>query len=322
MDVYRRLLAAVSGVEGAELDALGAQVGDGLAATYPDLLDELEGMAQGAGQPVETLLAINARTELLGGDRPGECTVIGEAGEAGEGQATITQTWDWHPDLARSRVLWTVVQPSGGWHVTLTEAGILAKLGMSGQGVACGLNFLTCSADGGVGGTPIHVLLRVVLDRCDSLTEALGTLTGARVTASSCVTLAGAEPEDGLVAAVELSPGGAEVVLPDASGRLVHANHFLRAPRRGVDTQPRDQPSSLLRQHVVERRLGRGAEPFVALQSHAPGAESVCRHVEAGIPWPDRRATLATVELAPGIPSLRLGDGSPCERPLEPVALP
>ena len=63
----------------------------------------------------------------------------------------------------------------------MTEAGILAKLGdQRAHGVACGLNFLTCSADGGLDGVPIHVLLRLVLERCATAAEALALLLGVR----------------------------------------------------------------------------------------------------------------------------------------------
>ena len=54
----------------------------------------------------------------------------------------LAQTWDWHPDLAAATVTWTVQQPGGRWFTTATEAGILAKLGCTSTGLACGLNFL------------------------------------------------------------------------------------------------------------------------------------------------------------------------------------
>ena len=57
---------------------------------------------------------------------------------------------------------------------------MLAKLGHNGHGVACGLNFLTCSVDGGLDGMPIHVLLRLVLERCASGADARALLAGAR----------------------------------------------------------------------------------------------------------------------------------------------
>ena len=313
---YRRLLQEVTGAGEEDLARAGERVGDGLAHRWPDLVEELEGIALGAGQPPLVLLAVNARTELLGGAvAAAECSLVGRV-EAGA--CTVAQTWDWHPDLAPSLLLWSVRQPGGRWFATLTEAGILAKLGVSSAGLCCGLNFLRSSADGGVGGVPIHVLLRVLLDRTDSLVDALHLLLNAGVSASSCVTVGWADgAEAGLVAA-ELSPSGCELVWPDAGGRLAHTNHFLVPPRLGRDLEPAEAPSTLVRLWA----LNRSAEPAAALRSHLGAPEAVCRHARVADPWPERRATLASVVMEAAERRLRVGPGAPCEAALEEVALP
>ena len=114
---------------------------------------ELQGSANGAGVDVRELLAVNARTELTSGRH--ECSVIG-AGDV------LAQNWDWHPDLQESTVLW-IVRENGGWFATLTEAGMLAKIGMNDAGLGVCLNLLRCSTDGGLDGTPIHLLMRRTL---------------------------------------------------------------------------------------------------------------------------------------------------------------
>ncbi|HEY6886626.1 MAG TPA: C45 family autoproteolytic acyltransferase/hydrolase, partial [Solirubrobacter sp.] len=146
---YRRLFQEAAGLGRDAVLAAGDIVGFGLDA---ELVDELEGLAAGAGQDVRELLAINARTELLAGTQAGgECSLLGRC-DARAG-AWLAQTWDWHPDLAAAAVAWTVSYDDT-WFTTVTEAGLLAKLGFNRRGVACGLNFLTCSEDGGVDGVP------------------------------------------------------------------------------------------------------------------------------------------------------------------------
>jgi isopenicillin-N N-acyltransferase-like protein len=273
-------------------------VGDAVGDRWPDLVTEVEGIAAGARVPAETLLAVNARTELLGG---AECTLIGRLEG---GSCTVAQNWDWHPDL--EPFVWVVEQPGGRWFATRTEAGMLAKIGLSSARLCCGLNFLRCSVDGSTGGVPIHVLLRVLLDRVDTVDDGLALLAGVAVDASSCITLGWS---DGLVA-VELSPGGWELVWPDGD-RLVHTNHFLAGPVAGDDLEAAEDPSTFLRRWVVERTG--------SLCSHVG---PVCRHERPGEPWADRRATLASVVMEPAVPRLRVADGPPCERPLREVALP
>lgn len=300
--VYGRLLA------GCDLRAAGEAVGAELARDWPDLLTELEGVAAGARVGLPTLLAVNARTELMSPAAGGECSLI-----AGGGR--LAQNWDWHPDLAASMVVWRVEQPDGRWFTTLTEAGILAKLGLSSAGLACGLNFLRCSLDRGApSGTPIHGLLRLVLDRCDGVGDALRLSTGARVAASSCITLADAQ----VTVAVELSPGGWRLVWPGPDGRLMHTNHFLAGPPAGDDLEAAEAPSTALRLWDLGR-LPAGAPLEDALRSHAGEPESVCRHALAEDAWADRRATLASVVMDPIARTMVVSDGPPCRRPYEPV---
>ena len=273
--VYRRLLQESAGLGADDMRAAGATVGETLDR---ELVEELDGMAAGAGQDARDLLAVNARTELLAG---AECSVVGRLEGA---EVTLAQTWDWHPDLAPSRVLWTVHHGDGAWFTTATEAGVLAKLGLNHHGVACALNLLTCSADGGVGGVPIHVLLRLVLERGEDAEHAARLLCAARATASSAITLA----SPGSLLAVELSPGGATVLRPDADGWLIHTNHFLVPPAAGVDEA--EEGTRLRRARLLELARA-GTAPEEALTSHLPEEQPVCRHGDdtraMGRPDPD-----------------------------------
>jgi isopenicillin-N N-acyltransferase-like protein len=211
----------------------------------------------------------------------------------------VEQNWDWHPDVVP--LLWTV-ERDGRWFTTLTEAGILGKIGVSSAGLCFGLNFLRCSLDGGVRGVPIHVLLRMLLDRCESVDEAVAVLCGATVSASSCITVASGDE----VVAVELSPGGARTL---RGAQVLHTNHFLAELPAGEDLEAADEPSTLLRLQALER-------------SGSLRSPLVCRHADPAAAWPDRLATLASVVMEPAVPRLRVADGPPCERPLREVPLP
>ena len=294
--MYRRLFQEAAGIGPADVRRGGADVAERLEPRWPDLFEELEGIAAGARQDVLELAAINARTELLAGG----CSVIASS------DGTLAQTWDWHPDLAAATLTWTVHQPDGRRFTTATEAGILGKLGCTSSGLASGLNFLACSEDGGTDGVPIHVLLRLILERCDDVDEALALLHGARTSASACVTLA-----DGATAvAAELSPGGVTLVHPDDDGWLVHTNHFLAGPVSGADTLAIEQPGTFARRELLVRLVRRGVPVLEALASHAPAEEPVCRHADASMPWADRRATLLALTAARG--ELLIAAGPPC----------
>jgi isopenicillin-N N-acyltransferase-like protein len=291
--VYRRLFG-----DGADARELGRGV-----QVAGDERAEISGIAAGAGVDADELLAVNARTEILAGAGRTECSVVGTG-------AILAQNWDWHPDLAPAALVWIVRLPGGRWFATLTEAGILAKVGLNSAGLGVCLNLLETSADGGLDGTPIHILLRRVLAGCATVDAALELLCGARVSASSAVTVATA----GDVATVELSPGGASVL---RGATAVHTNHFLMPPAAGSDTLVVRSPNTLNRLAVVRREALEDA-----LRSHDGHPNSVCRHVDPADPWADMTATLASLVIDLGARTLRVAAGQPCTAAYADVALP
>ena len=262
--------------------------------------EELSAMAEGAGVPLPALLAVNARTEVLAGAGPTECSVIGAGG-------LLAQNWDWHPALSESTLIW-VVETGSGWFVTLCEAGTLAKIGLNDAGLGVCLNLLRSSEDGGHDGTPIHILLRQVLATCRSVDEAVSLLSSAKVSASSAVTVA--QPGD--VASVELSPGGANVLRGSVGA---HTNHFLEPPKAGHDTM--ESESTRPRLDVVRR-----APLLDALRSHDGHPNSVCRHLDESLPWAEQVVTVASIVMNLAALRFHVASGQPCTHEHVQITLP
>jgi isopenicillin-N N-acyltransferase like protein len=327
---YRELFQAAHGLAPAQIRELGGRVEAALRGPWPALAQEIDGIADGAGVDAAELFAANARTEILSGASAPECSVIGVLpGRSATGSVLLAQNWDWHPSLAPSRVLWTIAGPDGRWLTTLTEAGILAKIGLNSAGLGVTLNILYCSLDGGVGGLPVHLLLRLLLAECDDMAAARALTGQAVMTASSCITV-GWQPPPGnpgpaqLVAA-ELSPGGPQFVAP-RDGLLLHTNHFCPAPPAGEDRFARDYPDTLARLADLGEQAGSGlvsAELIqAALRSHAGAPLSVCCHGEEAELLTDQAATLASVILDLGRRELTLAAGQPCAVPYELAGVP
>ena len=188
--------------------------------------------------PLE-LFAVNARTELMAGSLRGECSTIAVRDGAG---AVLMQNWDWHPDLARSRLLWTVDQGDGRWFATFTEAGILAKIGLNSDGLALCLNLLATTDDGGLDGLPVHLALRLVLERCSSADDVAELLSAADFGGSSCLTVMSADGEVGIF---EVQAGRGARRLAVDEPWTAHTNHFLAPlPEGTIDTIRRDWPDT------------------------------------------------------------------------------
>ena len=170
---------------------------------------------------------------------------------------------------------------------------------------------------------PIHVLLRLVLERCGTARRgARRCCSAAPASASSCVTVAAAER-----AAARSSPSSSAraargVVGPDADGWLVHTNHFLVRPARGRGHRSRGRTPA--------RCCGASTSRVPAARRRRRGAlrsarTSRCRR--AGLP-PRRlrprpgpsgaRRCCARVE--PGVRAqLRVAGGPAVPAPFEPV---
>ena len=77
---------------------------------------------------------------------------------------------------------------------TLTEAGMLAKLGVNSAGLGVLINVLHHESDGSVPpAVPIHVLMRRLLAESETIFDAVRLLAATPVSASTAVTLIAAE---------------------------------------------------------------------------------------------------------------------------------
>ena len=319
---YRRLFEVDCGLGPEAVAARGREVEARVRAFRPELAAEIEGIAAGSGQPVEALFALNARTELLAGGaiagNPLECSTV--AMLDGD-RALLAQNWDFHPDLAGSRVVWTIGDPA---LTTFTEAGVVGKIGVNAAGVALAINFLGTDADGGMDGVPIHVLCRALLEEARTVEEARSLIAATPVSASVAMTVAGPDADGGVTArAFELWPGGVTEVAPE-SGAIAHTNHFLAAVgARDVQGSAVLAPSTHDRLRQLTDALADGLAPdtseLAELLSSRSGDQPIFRVDDGVLPWIVRCSTLATLvfEVPTGRMWLR-GDGD-ADAPLERV---
>ena len=320
-DVYQRLFA-LEGLGAGDVHRLGIQALEQIHAWAPKLGEEIEGIAAGSGVAIERVAALNARTELLaaGAASAKECSTIAVLGPVTtHGRPIGVQTWDWHEELASSWLVWEIEHADGRVVRTLTEAGIVGKIGVSSAGVAVHLNILGHRLDRAEIGVPVHIACRRVLDEADGPVAALTLLSTADVSASSAVTVVADDEDGGVACTVELSPAGPGFVTPDTRGVLVHTNHFLRDPGRAGDRLLPEAPDTVLRLELASRRMARLAEGEIdaeaileALRSHRGGSGAICCHPAESAAFGDRWTTLATIVTDPAEGAMRVLRGGPC----------
>lgn len=318
IEIYTQMFARLGGDETSNLIA-GHECLAVTAQFAPPLLQEMLGMADGAGVDAALIGMLNARTEILAmlnAPKRSECSAITYT-PADEHSPLAVQTWDWFYGLREGWLVWEIPLVDGSMTKTMTEYGIVGKAGLNTRGLGLLFTILHHTSDGRKIGVPVHVAARWVLDSAPNIARAAQMLAAADVSASSSINLV--SYEDGVAAAitVELFPGGPGFVLPDDKGFIVHTNHFLASAARPHDTEPKANPDTLLRHAYLQRKLRAlgdvSIEKILAIMaSHSGGEGAVCCHHNPHVAANEQYETLATIMLDVGAGALKVMRGGPC----------
>jgi isopenicillin-N N-acyltransferase-like protein len=271
----------------------------------PRLVEEMEGVAGGAGVAPELIGALNARTEIA---REGGCSLLARL-DAVDGP-WLAQNWDWYVDAPERCVVWTVDLADGERFVTMTEAGILAKLGLSSRGLAVGLNILHHRRDGGPMGVPVHLILRALLEQCTTVEDAESLLGDSPTSGSSAVTVVDAA---GGGAVFEVSPSGVARIDP-RNGFLAHTNHFVDPGLGDGEASELELDGSRARLELLETaRPETLDEAQELLRDHGCTPESLCRHdTPSAIEGMPPAGTIVSVASETAAGRFHVAAGHPC----------
>lgn len=322
-DYYRRAFELSTGLDWAAIRGVARRWRAPVEAAAPDLLTEMDGIAEGANLHPDEILALNARGEIVRNRitaAPAEgCTSFALLPKAtGDSDVYCGQNWDWRTGTQSTVVLLRIVQPPNPTIVMQVEAGQTGRQGANSAAIALNANGL----DGGCAdppGLPQPVLPRLVLDS-DRLRDALRVPFTVRPHIAGNLLITS---RDGVAVDLETSPAGHRWGLP-TTGVLVHGNHH----QYGTEPVTRlSVPDSLYRVQVVERGLAAARDAVSSAQvrkivlatmsDHTGLPDSVCEHPDDRVPEPRRCKTIAAglVDLTTG--EYRVAVGNRCENNYE-----
>jgi isopenicillin-N N-acyltransferase-like protein len=331
VQAYQRVFAHYAGWDWPAVRQAAAGFEAPIAAFRPAYLDEMRGLADGAGLDLADVLAINVRTEVMYAAKarqaplaarvpqpPAECSAFAVVprGPGGPAATLLGQNWDWLLHSAQTLIVLEARPDDGPDFVTVVEAGLLAKAGLNSAGLGLVTNALVTDADTGAPGLPYHVLLRAILD-CTTVTEALKVLQAGMRSSSANYLIAHAS---GAALDVEAAPGDFTRLYPQLpeDGVLLHTNHFLSPRLHPVDVSLWAMPDSAVRW----QRLHAGAtgsatlDDFRALLAdHADYPYSICSHPGPGEHPLEQGATIASVLMDLTARRLWVAAGNPCQTP-------
>ncbi len=227
------------------------------------LVQEMQGLADGAGVKFEDILCLNVRTEIAYGMFNDGCTALSwKSGE--DGRSFIAQNWDWEPEQSPNITSLHITQSSlslPSIHM-MTEAGIIGKIGLNSSGVGVPLNAIKAK---GVdfGKLPCHLALRTVLN-CTSRLEAVEKLMDVGVASACHITVA-----DASVGGTGLECSAQDIVeLPQSGeGVCTHTNHFIAKHSEPSKLFLLDSPFRLERIRELMLKEGGGKPSFEGIEA-------------------------------------------------------
>ena len=158
----------------ADVERLTATFIPRIKAWAPDLVEEMDGIAAGAGVDLFSIVLVNARTEVLqlarrekgiADDEPDGCTGAVALPETTRcGRLIHGQNWDWKAECVETSIVLRVLRDDGPDFLTFTEAGGLARSGFNAAGIAITANYLESDRDYRDLGIPLPFIRRRALE--------------------------------------------------------------------------------------------------------------------------------------------------------------
>lgn len=311
------------------------------AAKYaPDLLEEVRGIAEGAGIDEADIFKINCYSELwyaaelAGADLDEEgCSTLAFAPPATGGETLLHWNCDFYSWWQDTIVLLRITQPDGRRLLMFAYAGTVGANSGTNDRVALCVNGIP--SRGRRSGVPYTFICRRVVEQ-ENIGQAIAAvITARRSTGSSKNFMLGSH--EGQVVAIETSADDYRVI-PPAAGVIGHSNHYATSEMHAYGRTSAQTGQSIARLLRIEQWL-ESAERPLGLESiralsrdHANYPSSICRHStpnaavrEVGRSMlmqthgPDS-CTLASMTYEVGSGIVRVTRGNPCEN--EPFSVP
>jgi hypothetical protein len=280
---YLRWIEKLTGLPRQELGRRARAFLPAIGALSARFIEEVRGLAEGAGISFEEALLCQVRGEAANVPAEG-CTAFAVTGSATRNGVTLAgQNQDLNPEFADLGIVLHLVPTDGRPRaITFTFAGQLGYMGMNQHGVAHFAN-----AVGGCPwrlGLPHYPLKRVLLEQ-PSLHECLEVLRQHRTCSPANMVLCDGA---GAIADAEIRSDGMALYADERPQQRLHTNHYLTPEYAGF--QPDPAPDSVVRlarlRQLVEQAWGAlDVEQFQAIMAdHVGDPGGICRHGEGASP--------------------------------------
>jgi isopenicillin-N N-acyltransferase like protein len=280
----------------------------------PDMVEEIRGMAEGAGVSAADVMLLQIRNQLQP-DMDAGCTSLALAPSGHRTRGLVAQNWDNDPDLQSFTVVLTRRPTGKPAFVAITQAGLIAYIGFSEAGIGLCLNTLPAPAR--TTGVPHYFTVRGILE-ARSLDGAIHAVRRAERAIPANIMLTTPQgPAD-----LEVTLDRVDVLRDDGSGGVTHANHCRHPDLLAIN----EQFPELIQSHDRQRRIDAALDlphrqPSLEeikelLRDHDGYPRSICRHPNSD-PKTGFWETNFSVIIEPEARRMHISRGPPCQNPYE-----
>jgi isopenicillin-N N-acyltransferase-like protein len=286
----------------------------------PDAMEEMRGTAEAARVSLDELMLLQVRNQLKAGD--GGCTSL-SIGQPRGSHRIVAQNWDADPALDPFTIVLTRRPKGKPAFMTITQAGLIAYIGLSSAGIGVCAN--TLPAPSRRLGVPHYFLLRGIYEATTLQGAVNAVKNGERAIPANLMMTTPQGPAN-----LEITLEDVHVITGDGTGLVTHTNHCRHPELVPINDSFPELIQSYSRQKRIDALLTNGtaetdSETWVnrlkaAFSDHDGYPRSICRHVNDDKPtgfW----QTVFSVIIEPEKGQMLITRGTPCDHPYETYVL-
>jgi len=282
---------------------------------YPQYVEEMMGVAEGANAPFDDLAVVNAMEAVaMDALHLTRCTSMAVNQErTADGHVLMAHNEDWVPEDEDDVFVIHATPKEEPPFLAMTYGGLLPNIGLNAYGIAqmCDSVYPNDSRIG----TPRIVVSRAVLS-ARTPDEAIRHMLSAQRAAGYNHMLV---HESGELYSVEVS-SRRFAILYGEDGYIVHTNHYLSPRMQEIERDPEDLVASRIRYfralRLIKREEGHTIKSLQAIQrDHVNHSNSICNHSIDVADALDREKTVNAMVIDLTAREMHIAWGNPCENP-------
>ena len=280
---------------------------------YPQYVDEMRGIAQGANVTFDDVMTLNAMEAVtMDALHLTRCTSFAVNEErTADGHILVAHNEDWVPEDENDVYVISAKPRDEPPFLAMTYGGLLANVGFNAYGIAQLIDSVYPN-DSRIG-IPRLVVSRAVL-ASKRLSGAIGrSLISHRAAGYNHLLV----HDSGEIYSVEVSSRKFDI-LHGTDGYMVHTNHYLSQTMKEIENEPEELISSRVRYFRANRLLRQNsAHSIKSLQAiqkdHVNLPNSICNHNIEGIDPLDRENTISAMVIDLTSREMHIAWGNPCQ---------